>query len=93
MSIKENTVSSDLVCFTTYMFVYRLCITSLEAGSRHLGIWLERSLEPLMKIPWYLIPSYFDVEVTGTYFMLLNQVYRCLRKPKAMCHNWNISSD
>jgi len=38
MFIKENTVSTDFVCFTRYMFVYRLYITSLEAGSRHFRV-------------------------------------------------------
>ncbi|KAJ9590614.1 hypothetical protein L9F63_016384, partial [Diploptera punctata] len=40
-----------------------------------LALWLERNLEPVKKMPRYLIPSYFDVVVTGTYLILLKQVW------------------
>jgi glycogen debranching enzyme len=49
-----------------------------DPGTLELGTWLERSMEPLKKIPRYLLPSYFDVVVTGTYLMLLNQVWRLM---------------
>jgi len=38
MFIKKNTFSTDFVCFTIYMFVYRLYIRSLEARSRHFRV-------------------------------------------------------
>jgi hypothetical protein len=50
----------------------------LDPGTLELGIWLERNLEPLKEIPRYLIPSYFDVVVTGTYLILLDQVWRLM---------------
>lgn len=60
--IKENTVSTDFVCFTIciYMFVYRLYVTTLEAGFRHfrvrdlvrkkLGTFEENSTVPNTKL-------------------------------------------
>ncbi|KDR16306.1 Glycogen debranching enzyme, partial [Zootermopsis nevadensis] len=49
-----------------------------DPGTLELGLWLERNLEPLRELPRYLIPSYFDVVITGTYLILLNQVWRLM---------------
>ncbi|XP_069703236.1 glycogen debranching enzyme isoform X2 [Periplaneta americana] len=46
-----------------------------DPGTLELGLWLERNMEPLKELPRYLIPSYFDVVITGTYLILLKQVW------------------
>lgn len=63
------------MCLFTDYISHRL---KHDPGTLELGTWLERSMEPLKKIPRYLLPSYFDVVVTGTYLMLLNQVWRLM---------------
>ncbi|PSN51057.1 hypothetical protein C0J52_01523 [Blattella germanica] len=50
----------------------------LDPGTMALGLWLQKSLEPLKELPRYLIPSYFDVIVSGTYLILLKQVWELM---------------
>lgn len=40
------------------------------AGTEALGKYLEASLTPLQEIPRYLIPSYFDVIISGVHGVL-----------------------
>ncbi|XP_063230044.1 glycogen debranching enzyme [Bacillus rossius redtenbacheri] len=46
-----------------------------DAGTLELGRWLEGSLEPVKKLPRYLVPSYFDLVVTGAYCLLLDRAW------------------
>lgn len=51
-----------------------------DPGTHDLGLWLERSLQPVKEIPRYLVPRYFDVIITNTYLALIQ-------------HAWNSMSD
>lgn len=46
--------------------------------TKELAHWLETNTEPMKGIPRYLIPSYFDVIVTGTYELLVEQVLKLM---------------
>lgn len=49
-----------------------------DAGTEPLGAWLETNLRYLKEIPRYLVPCYFDVVVTGTYLLLVEQCYNLM---------------
>lgn len=50
----------------------------IDPGTKNLGKWLENNLKYLKEIPRYLIPCYFDVIVTGTYLLLVEQCYNLM---------------
>ncbi|GLV44486.1 uncharacterized protein CBL_10290 [Carabus blaptoides fortunei] len=50
----------------------------VDQGTLELGQWLENNLKFLKEIPRYLIPCYFDVIVTGTYLLLIEQCYNLM---------------
>ncbi|KAL1498307.1 hypothetical protein ABEB36_009123 [Hypothenemus hampei] len=47
----------------------------VDEGTNELGKWFEENTKPLRNIPRYLIPSYFDMIITGLYINLLDQSY------------------
>lgn len=49
-----------------------------DPSTSPLGTWLETNLKYLKQIPRYLIPCYFDVIVTGTYLLLIEQCYNLM---------------
>lgn len=51
---------------------------SLNPKTLLLAKWLESNLDPLKQIPRYLIPSYFDVIVTGVYDEVVNHCFNLM---------------
>ncbi|XP_026277583.1 glycogen debranching enzyme isoform X2 [Frankliniella occidentalis] len=47
-------------------------------GTCDLGLWLERSLQPVKEIPRYLVPRYFDVIITNTYLALIQHAWNSM---------------
>lgn len=47
-------------------------------NTKKLGKWLEANVEPMKKIPRYLIPSYFDVVLGGLHNLLKERAYELM---------------
>lgn len=58
-----------------WMIDYIVQRLQVEDATKELGVWMENSFLHLKNIPRYLVPSYFDVLVTGVYMLLLDQCY------------------
>ncbi|KAF5292269.1 hypothetical protein FQR65_LT11232 [Abscondita terminalis] len=50
----------------------------IDDGTMKLGNWIENNFKNLQNIPRYLVPSYFDVLITGVYMLLLERSYALL---------------
>nr|CAD7601350.1 unnamed protein product [Timema genevievae] len=46
-----------------------------NSGTAELGGWLEKNLLAVTSVPRYLVPSYFDLVITGTYCLLLDRAW------------------
>lgn len=60
----------------TYLLDYIWQRLKVYEGTKELGEWIEENIKPLKQIPRNLIPSYFDVLVTGIYIDLVEQCYK-----------------
>ncbi|KAB0795230.1 hypothetical protein PPYR_12069 [Photinus pyralis] len=58
-----------------WMIDYVVQRLQVDDATKELGVWMENSFVHLKNIPRYLVPSYFDVLVTGIYMLLLDQCY------------------
>ncbi|KAF5274002.1 hypothetical protein FQA39_LY01117 [Lamprigera yunnana] len=47
----------------------------VDDGTKELSQWIESNFKSLKSIPRYLVPSYFDVLITGLYMLLLDHSY------------------
>ncbi|XP_066992681.2 glycogen debranching enzyme [Anabrus simplex] len=52
----------------------------VDGGTLELALWLERNLAPIKEMPRYLVPSYFDVVISGTYRVVVEQTWNLMSK-------------
>ncbi|KAJ8965549.1 hypothetical protein NQ314_004049 [Rhamnusium bicolor] len=50
----------------------------LDEGTAELGKWIEENTKCFNNIPRYLVPSYFDVVITGIYILLIERSYKLM---------------
>ncbi|XP_014469825.1 PREDICTED: glycogen debranching enzyme isoform X4 [Dinoponera quadriceps] len=49
-----------------------------DNGTKPLGVWLQKTMEPFKLIPRYLVPSYFDVIIVNVYINLIDHCYNLM---------------
>lgn len=47
----------------------------VDKGTSELGQWFDNIFRNLKEVPRYLVPSYFDIIITGAYVLLVQQCY------------------
>ena len=49
-------------------------------GTAEFGRWLDAALNPLIDLPRYLVPCYFDAVITGAYLALLGRAWSLMSR-------------
>lgn len=52
----------------------------VDPGTKDLGNWIEKAVEPLKDLPRYLVPCYFDLFVTGLYLAVLEKCFKLMTR-------------